>query len=144
MALGESWGCIGARGKGFGGGFSGIRGQVGGFGGARFAVFVSGHWDGSCGPGWRVVSGALGNMVRMGQGLEQAGSVTGVGVSELEFVGDLGYSGGDGTFFCHKRHVIDKKLGVLAQTFLSVLTELGWWGARSDRLRTLGTREPIR
>ena len=39
----------------------------------------SGHWIGCRGPGWRVGFGMMGNMVRMGEGLEQGGSVAGAG-----------------------------------------------------------------
>ena len=77
--MGRVVGLNGGRGKGFGGGLSGIGGQMSGFGGARFAVLGSGHWDGCGGPGWRVGIGALGNMVRTGEGLEQGGSGTGWG-----------------------------------------------------------------
>ena len=50
-----------------------------GFGGRRLAVFGSGHWVGLRGPGRRVGIGVLSNMVRMGEGLEQWGSVAGAG-----------------------------------------------------------------
>ena len=67
----------------------------------------------------------LGNMVRMGEGLEQGGSVTGAeGVGSGGFWGQLGNWGGEGTSFCHKRQVMHKKLGVLAPTGMTVLPEL--------------------
>ena len=50
--------------------------------------------------------------------------------------------GGNGTFICHKRQVIHKKLGVLAPTGMTALPEWGTW-ARSDRLRKAGTREHL-
>ena len=136
-------GLNGGQVKGFGGGLSGIGGQVSGFGGARFAVLGSGHWVGYRGPGWRVGIGALDNMVRMGEGLEQGGSVAGREVSELEFFGELGIMGGDGASICHKRQVIHKKLCVLAPTGMTELPEWGGVGAGSDRLGKAGTRERL-
>ena len=68
-------------------------------------------------------------MVRMGGGLGQGGNVTEPrGVAELGFSGGIWViMGGDRAAFCHKRHVIHKNLGVLEQTGMSVLPELGWW-----------------
>ena len=54
-------------------------------GGGRFALFGGGHWAGWRGSGWRVGYGALGNMVRMGKGLEQGGGVSeGVGAGGFQ------------------------------------------------------------
>ena len=74
---GAEWG----RRQGFGGVFSGIGGQMGGFWGSE--VRGVGEW--ALGRPWQDrVAGciwSLGNMVRMGWRLEQGGSVTGGGFS---------------------------------------------------------------
>ena len=49
----------------------------------------------------------------------------GGGCLNYGFLGDLGDHGGRWYVFCHKRPAIYRKLGVLAQTFLSVPRELG-------------------
>ena len=74
--------------------------------------------------------GAPVNMVRMGEGLGQGESVTrDAGVSGLWVFGGIWeIMGGDGAAFCHKRRVNHKKLGVLAQTGMSALPELGQRG----------------
>ena len=106
------------------------------------------HWDGCRWPGWRVGIGALGNMVRMGLGLEQGGSVAVRRVSELGVFGGIWVMmGGDGTSFCHKRHVMHKKLGVLAPAGMTVLPELGgrgrWqWQVAQSVYPTLPSRLP--
>ena len=80
------------------------------------------------GLGGGVGIGALGNMVRMAQGLEQGGSVAGRRCLNRGFWGFWGIMGGDGTSFCHIRQVIHQKLGVLAPTGMTVLPELGRQG----------------
>ena len=63
-------------------------------------------------------------MVRMVWGLEQGGSVAG-GCLNRVFWGNWVIMGSDGTSIGHKRQVIHKKLGVLAQIFLFVPPALG-------------------
>ena len=125
---------------GLGGVVSDFVGQMGGFGGARFAALGGGHWDGSCGSGWRVGFGALVNMVRMGEGLGQGGSVTGARcVSEPGvFGGDLGDCGGDEAGFWPQKARESQKSGRFGTDGNVCATGIGAAGAPTRGAPTEG------
>ena len=102
------------------------------------SVILQGRWAGLGVRGWRYLEVGIGMaLVGLGGGLDLRYGLNGTGGGGIRArgkchqgrwgaeLGFFGIMGGDGAAFCHKRRVIHKKLGFLAQTGMSVLPQVG-------------------